>query len=215
MNDTFNNLPEEKRQKFIRTSMKEFAQNNYESASINRIVKALGIARGSVYQYFEDKLDLWLFLKEHAESRKIEYLQAVDRSEYEDFWTYYKELYLRGLVFTLEEPYCSKLLNRIAFMENSPAVSGYTDDWKNKAEVMLNQMVEQEKRTGFISSAVKTELATAFLISIGRSISSVFRENNARMMDAAQGNSVISPDFQEKYAEVIDDFINLAKKALQ
>ena len=51
---TFENLATAKREQFIQAALAEFAAHNYEVASVNRIVKALGIARGSVYQYFED-----------------------------------------------------------------------------------------------------------------------------------------------------------------
>ncbi|MGN1396313.1 MAG: TetR/AcrR family transcriptional regulator, partial [Lactococcus garvieae] len=55
---TFYNLPEEKRQRIISAIMQEFASSSTEKVSINRIIKAANISRGSFYQYFEDKSDL-------------------------------------------------------------------------------------------------------------------------------------------------------------
>lgn len=63
---TFLNLPAEKRDAFIALALDEFAQHDYAAASISRLVQRAGIAKGSVYQYFEDKLDLYLFVLEHA-----------------------------------------------------------------------------------------------------------------------------------------------------
>jgi AcrR family transcriptional regulator len=63
---TFLNLPAEKRDAFVRIALEEFAERLYEAASVTRIVAQAGIAKGSVYQYFEDKEDLFRFLIAHA-----------------------------------------------------------------------------------------------------------------------------------------------------
>lgn len=214
MNHTFSNLSEKKRQNFIQVALKEFAQNNYELASINRIIKEIGIARGSVYQYFKDKLDLWLFLKKYAENKKIEHIKAIHREDYDDFWSYYKELYLQGAYFALEEPNCSKLLNRIAFLENSKEVLSYVGNWEKEAGTMLTQMVEHEKSLGFISNSIKTELVVAFLISVGRSINLIINKYGD-ISDMAQGQ-IDSNSFtlKEEYLELVEDYIDLVKKAL-
>lgn len=62
---TFFNLPEEKRSRIIDCAVEEFYQNGYRQASITRIVEAAGIAKGSFYQYFEDKADLYEHLISH------------------------------------------------------------------------------------------------------------------------------------------------------
>jgi AcrR family transcriptional regulator len=59
---TFLNLPARKRKRLTSIAIEEFAANDYESASVSRIVARAGIAKGSVYQYFEDKRDLYLYL---------------------------------------------------------------------------------------------------------------------------------------------------------
>ncbi|HQN45353.1 MAG TPA: helix-turn-helix domain-containing protein, partial [Anaerolineaceae bacterium] len=55
---TFFNLPDEKRQKILEAAIDEFAERDYESASVSQIVIQAGIPKGSLYQYFVDKSDL-------------------------------------------------------------------------------------------------------------------------------------------------------------
>lgn len=55
---TFFNLPQEKREMVRRAIKDEFSRAQYHEVSINKIVKAAGIARGSFYQYFTDKHDM-------------------------------------------------------------------------------------------------------------------------------------------------------------
>ena len=60
--NTFFNLPEEKKNKILKSANKEFARVPLEQASIKNIVETAEIARGSFYQYFEDKDDLFEYV---------------------------------------------------------------------------------------------------------------------------------------------------------
>lgn len=60
--DTFSRLPEEKKNRIIDAAKKEFTISSYQEASINKIIKNAGIPRGSFYQYFEDKRDLFIYV---------------------------------------------------------------------------------------------------------------------------------------------------------
>ncbi len=56
---TFFNLPSPKRERLLRAAVSEFVQKPFNEVSINRIIRAAEIPRGSFYQYFEDKTDLF------------------------------------------------------------------------------------------------------------------------------------------------------------
>ncbi|MBS5863136.1 MAG: TetR family transcriptional regulator [Clostridium sp.] len=60
--NTFFNLPEEKKNKILKAANKEFARVPLEQVSIKNIVEDAEIARGSFYQYFEDKEDLFDYM---------------------------------------------------------------------------------------------------------------------------------------------------------
>jgi len=68
---TFLNLPPEKRRRIIELATDEFAANTYHSASLSRIVERAGIAKGSIYQYFEGKLDLYVYVLKTAAEVKL------------------------------------------------------------------------------------------------------------------------------------------------
>ena len=58
----FFNLPAEKKHKILKAANKEFARVPLEQASIKNIVEDAEIARGSFYQYFENKQDLFDYI---------------------------------------------------------------------------------------------------------------------------------------------------------
>ncbi len=59
---TFYNLPEEKRQRLMDAVWQEFTAVSYMDASINKIIQSAGISRGSFYQYFAGKKDVFAYL---------------------------------------------------------------------------------------------------------------------------------------------------------
>lgn len=77
---TFFNLPAEKREKLLRAIRDEYARVPVDEVSINKIVHAAEIPRGSFYQYFSDKQDMLAYLlsdyKRMVLDRAVESLRA-------------------------------------------------------------------------------------------------------------------------------------------
>lgn len=61
-NQTFFHLSKDKQDTLIQAAKKEFSRVPLHEASIANIIKDAGIPRGSFYQYFEDKEDLFFYL---------------------------------------------------------------------------------------------------------------------------------------------------------
>jgi len=74
---TFFNLPEDKRRLITDLAIEEFAAHTYHKASLSRIVARAGIAKGSMYQYFAGKFDLYLYILELGARIKLE---AIDKA---------------------------------------------------------------------------------------------------------------------------------------
>lgn len=62
MYESFENLSDEKRNRIIEASMKEFSEKGYMRASTNEIVKNAGISKGLLFHYFKSKKNLFLYL---------------------------------------------------------------------------------------------------------------------------------------------------------
>lgn len=76
--ETFLRLPEEKRSRFLNAAWEEFTRTSFADVSINQIVRQAGIPRGSFYQYFVDKRDLFVYLMDSVHSRFLEgYVQLI------------------------------------------------------------------------------------------------------------------------------------------
>lgn len=102
---TFFNLPAEKRDQIIEVAIDEFAANDYDGVSISRIVARAGIAKGSFYQYFADKDDLYGYLLGLLVEAKKQFF-ALDHPDLEraGVFGYLRWTAERGAAFELSYP---------------------------------------------------------------------------------------------------------------
>lgn len=74
---TFFRLPEEKRERLMEACWAEVSQTRFSEVSINRIIAAARIPRGSFYQYFEDKDELIRYLLEDMREYFVSLLRDI------------------------------------------------------------------------------------------------------------------------------------------
>lgn len=212
---TFLNLTEEKKKRFIEAALEEFAHKEYQSASITAIVKKLEIAKGSVYQYFEDKLDLWLYLKQHAEQVKLGYIKSVKREDYPGFWPYYRAMYENGIHYDLENPLCSLFLYRIGFKESSPQVLPYLHSWQAQANSMFLTLIKSEQESGAFNKELSPDIAAHFMTTMSMSIAQLMQNRHRVNFEEniKQGKPLFGQNKKE-LLKAVDELILLLEKAL-
>ncbi|GLZ13079.1 TetR family transcriptional regulator [Actinomadura sp. NBRC 104425] len=59
-----------KRERVLEVAMREFGEHGYSTGSLNTIAREAGIAKGSLFQYFSDKLEFYAFVCDET-SRRI------------------------------------------------------------------------------------------------------------------------------------------------
>lgn len=214
--DTFLNLEEEKRQRFIAAALEEFAHNSYAQASITRLVARLGIAKGSVYQYFEDKRDLWLYLKNYAEGVKMRYVMQVRREAYADFWAYYRALYEAGIDFDVQAPLCSLFLYRIGRLEQGAEVAEFLNTWREQALKMFEQWAAAEQAAGGFRRDVSAAVLAHFVVSMSLGIADWMQERYKVDFQAniSQGKPLFADDRAALMASV-EELILLMRAAVE
>lgn len=74
---TWERLPEARRAAVIGAAEEEFAARGFSGGSLNVIARNAGIAKGSLFQYFEDKTELYAYLSQRASLRIRADMEAV------------------------------------------------------------------------------------------------------------------------------------------
>jgi AcrR family transcriptional regulator len=162
-NQTFFNLSAPKRNRIIKIAIREFADHPYNVASISNIVREAGIAKGSFYQYFNDKQDLYHYLLElgtEGRLQAIASLPAQDPSE--DLFGYIRSLFQSAVYFELKEPGLAQVAYR-AFVDEVPFPEMTSELRRRGPTQFFKQLLTQGLHRGEISTWADVDLA-AFIM---------------------------------------------------
>ncbi len=181
--DTFFNLPQEKRQRIIDLALAEFAENDYDAASISRIVAQAGIAKGSFYQYFENKEDLYTYLLTLGAEAKAQFLGDNPPDPQMGTFAYIRWLSAAGIKFELARPQLSQIGYRAVRSGALPVEM--QEQARVGAAVFFRQLVEQGQIMDDISSEIDPDLA-AFLFS------AIFSELGGYLLNRLQDGGALA-----------------------
>ena len=94
MNEKFYALSEEKQSQILNAAYKVFAMNQYKKAPTSEIAAEAGISKSLLFHYFHNKLELYIFLWNHAADLTKKYMCEYKVYETDDFF----EMMRRGLM---------------------------------------------------------------------------------------------------------------------
>lgn len=118
---TFEKLENDKKQRILETAVGEFAEQGFRQASINRIVQRLGIAKGSIFQYFGTKEGLFAYIFDHAVSLVRQSLRQVKQDTREtDFFERIRQSLRAGIRFIQDHPRIYQIYLKMMFQEDFP-----------------------------------------------------------------------------------------------
>ena len=192
---TFLNLPEEKRNTIINAAIEEFAEYGLENASTNRIVANSGISKGSFYQYFEDKQDVFMYLLTVLEHEKMEYFKGKHPpSTNMDTFGYFRWMIKTGMEFNTSHPLLTQAISRVMFGEGMYYGNTFADVRERTAQG-LRAMIEQAVAKGEVDPSVDVDLAVMVMETWSNAISTYILNEGMKQKDIMKW--VRSPKTQE------------------
>ena len=161
--ETFLRLPEEKRGRFLEAAWAEFTRVKFADASINQIVRHAGIPRGSFYQYFADKEDLFHYLLGDIQAQVVQVFSELLHKNAGDLFQLQMALYDD---ITRQKEQCPMLNRCFRLLQINPGI-----DLQKLLAGMLQQDFPPELMEKIqLSSLVRQEPAyvrRVFLMTLG------------------------------------------------
>jgi len=117
MNNAFYQLERAKQDTIINAALKEFTENGFEKASTNKIVKKAGIGKGTLFYYFNNKKDLFVFLIEYClKIIRESFFNRIDTTE-RDLIERWKKVSLIKLDYLKQYPNAMNFITRAVVQE--------------------------------------------------------------------------------------------------
>jgi AcrR family transcriptional regulator len=162
---TFFNLPDEKRQKIIDCALDEFSEHDYESASISKVVANAGIAKGSLYQYFKDKSDLYNYLLELVAETKARMMhEAFPQNDDLPFFDRLRLLFSVMTGFEIRYPKLASIGNK-SLNGRAPMPANLIARGKQVTISYFADLIRSGISKGEINSKVDAEVAAFIFVS--------------------------------------------------
>ena len=142
----------------------EFSRCGYEQASINRMVGRLGIAKGSIFQYFGSKKNLYFYIFEHAVGLVKKSLKRVKAgTEGEDFFIRLAESLQAGIHFIRRYPRIYQIYLKMLFQEDFPFRTDLLKTIRLFSIDYLRPIIEEGVAEGQLRGDLDPEFAAFFL----------------------------------------------------
>ena len=158
--NAFFSLPGKKQDDFFDLALDVFAQQPYHQASLSSLLKNAGIPKGTFYQYFSDKLDLYDHLVSNVFTMKQFYLKSRMPQHTDDFYRYFETLLRLETGFRLQHPAFHSL---IAFASD-PRLSPFSQDrireMTEQHQQMLHTMLVRNQLKGSVVSDADAAMVT-------------------------------------------------------
>jgi AcrR family transcriptional regulator len=203
---TFFNLSQEKQEKVIRAAIGEFLEHGFERGNIGTIAQNAGIAKGSLYQYFENKKELFLYAVEWASGFFIQKYDGQFFGPGFDLFDYtylnFKQMY--------EQVIAEKEL--ALFLQNV-ILGKYTVDESIRAmlktaDAFVLRLIALGKENGQIRKDVDDEMLALFLTGASMKIKESILEKAS-----AGGNGFLEGGFQA-YEKEIKTMLDLIQNGM-
>lgn len=160
---TFLRLENEKQERIIRSAIDEFQKNGYEKAKVGDISKKAGIAKGSIYQYFDDKEDLFCFTVSWTYEYFLQNQHQQVLVQILDILEYLLSSSRQRMEIIQKEPGLAKFLQDVHAGVYNPVTPGLADGIWWISDEHLQQMIQTGKSKGSVRQDVEDEVLLVFV----------------------------------------------------
>ncbi|WP_461612983.1 TetR/AcrR family transcriptional regulator [Clostridium sp. Marseille-QA1073] len=200
-NPSFFNLSEDKRNLVTSVALEEFSTANYDTASINQICKKANIAKGSFYQYFTDKLDLYAYIMTLAIEAKITFFSAsLKQFKTLTLLEQIHLLFIKGIEFAKDYPQYAALGEQFSKENNETAKSAVMKEGDKQSESLFIQMIDHAKSKGEIDSNIDT-------LALGMMLQSLNKTVNEYMLD--KFGNISYKHFDEDINKLVNSLLSI------
>lgn len=199
---TFYNLDEEKQKRIFDAAVTEFSQRSYEVIKISNIIRDAKIPRGSFYQYFENKKDLFLYLLTVIGKQKLEFMGSdlLNNSDNEPFINLFKKMYTAGINFSLKYPEYIQIMRKV-IASNDDLLTEMMVNNKQIALDIYIKLIDKDKIEGRIKEDICSETFAEMVFNMTLNVA----------VDQAKENNEF--DFEKMYQK-IDKIMNIFGKGI-
>jgi AcrR family transcriptional regulator len=169
----FHKLAATQQQLILDAAVREFASNGFADASLNRIIEAAGISKGSMYYYFDGKEDLYAHVIRDQLEQLIQRAGPVpvpDAVDADGFWAQLSDAYVHLLRAMGDSPEAAALLRGWLGGAGAPSLGSAQREAEQEVMPWVMATLAAGQRIGAVRSDLADDLLLAVVMGIGQAI---------------------------------------------
>ena len=196
---TFRRLRDEKQETIMRAAIHEFVENGFTRAKTGDIARSAGIAKGSIFQYFKDKKELFIYCAEWSLDVFLRVLDAKMQIGEMDVFEYLQDH--SAISEVLGEERELAMFMQVAI--NEPGLlDASMKTMYDVGEIYTKKLIQNGKKRGTLRMDIDDEMLMEFFYAVTdrfsrrwfrlyTSIMSETSEENKRAMAAERDQMII------------------------
>ena len=163
-NPTYFNLNQEKQERIMEAAIDEMGNSTYEHLNLANIIRNSNIPRGSFYQYFKDKDDLYHYFYQYIGQKKYEFYGDLFLPDKDiPFLDRFYQIYVKGFHFAKTYPNLmkagQKMMSSDYFVKNNMVKIGM-----DQAIDLYAKFIEIDQQKGLIKKDIDPKFLATFLL---------------------------------------------------
>ena len=184
----FERLPIEKQARIVNASISEFAEKDYETASMNSVVNHAGISKGSLFNYFKTKSILYDYVYTLTLERVKTYLKDVrDNTINLPFEKRMSEIVDSGVQFITYHPRLARIYFRLIYSGDSPNRQKIVIELQKLSNDYLGEIIQDAINQNELSPTLDKTQAVFYLDAV---LNRFLKEYHEAPADGNQFNRV-------------------------
>ncbi|HEX3197132.1 MAG TPA: TetR/AcrR family transcriptional regulator [Propionibacteriaceae bacterium] len=153
-------------------ALDEFAAHGFHDASLNRVIDAAGISKGSMYYYFDSKEDLYTHVTRVELGRLFEAVGPFSiptETEPDTFWSTLEDYYLRLMTALSDSPQLAALI-RGWLAASSSALQQAQQELEQSVMPWLESALAAGQQVGAVRADLPSDLLIAVVVGMGQAM---------------------------------------------
>ena len=151
--DTLQNIPREKRERVLREAALFFAERGYTRTDMAALARRCGISKGSIYTYFDNKQELYLYVCRDGLERSRQAVWSKVDPDW-DIYSLVDHVFRAGVAFAREYPeYVTLYLSY-----GAPGMEVFADALSREVEQPTAETLERTIRAGIEWGSVRVDI---------------------------------------------------------
>jgi len=159
---TFSKISEEKRDRVLEEAARLFAERGFSQSDMAEVAARANVAKGSLYDYFESKEDLYISVCRYALGRSREAVYGGIKPDW-DIYRQVDHIFRRGAAFSFAHPEFIQMYLQITSPGMEVFANALTREVEGYTADHLKSLIREGIRSGIVRSDIDINL-TAFLI---------------------------------------------------